>query len=79
MYGLWAKSLGVSVVGLAVASTASARTVNLTDGSGAAIGWTATIPDAGDDLSIQLSFVRSANLTRPGISKIFNRSINLER
>ena len=61
MYGLWAKSLGLAVVGLAVASTASARTVNLTDGSGANIGWTATIPDVGDDASIQLSFVRSAN------------------
>ena len=61
MYGLWAKSLSVvGVVGLAVAGTAQARTVALTDGAGASIGWSATIPDAGDDASIQLSFVRSA-------------------
>jgi hypothetical protein len=48
-------------VGLAVAATAEGRTGKLTDASGAANGWTATIPDVGDDASIQLSFVRAAN------------------
>jgi hypothetical protein len=64
MFGFWAKTFGaVGVVGLVAAGPVGARTVNLVDGSGASIGWTATIPDAGDDASIQLSFVRSAGGT----------------
>jgi hypothetical protein len=63
MFESWVKSLGlVGVVGMVFVGTAAdGRTVNLTDGSGADIGWQATIPDVGDANSIQLSFVRSAN------------------
>lgn len=62
MCSKWAKPvMAASALGLLASATTPlhARTVDLTDGSGASIGWSATIPDVGDDASIVLSFVRS--------------------
>lgn len=62
MFGMWVKSLSVAgAVGLMAAGSVQARTVDLVDDSGVSSGWQATIPDAGDGNSVQLSFVRSAN------------------
>jgi hypothetical protein len=62
MSRLWVKSLGLAgVVGLIMAGTAQARTVDLVDNAGVSSGWSATIPDTSDGGSVSLSFVRSAD------------------
>jgi hypothetical protein len=61
MFGKWVKSAVLAAAVGFVANAAQARTVDLVDNNGVSSGWSATMPDAGDDLSTTISFVRSAN------------------